>query len=141
MIVSLHVASGAAAGVALDSRLGALVAGPILHIVGDRIPHQDIPSHRFETRSGLGALALVALRHGLLSAPTLGAVASSIPDLEHVVRLPRPGGRKLFPSHRRTGWHRTGGVTATAQLVTAGLLLGFALSRRRSSRRAGRPPM
>jgi hypothetical protein len=137
MIVSLHVASGAAAGVVLDSRLGALAAGPVLHLLGDRIPHHDIPSHRFETRTGVGALALIALRHGLLSAPTLGAVASSIPDLEHVVRLPRPGGRKLFPSHRRTGWHRTGGVPATAQLVTAGLLLGFVLSRRRSSRRAG----
>src|SRR5687767_6777432 len=124
MIVSFHVASGAAAGVVLDSRFGALVAGPVLHVLGDRIPHHDIPSHRFETWTGIGVLALVALRHGALSAPTLGAVASSVPDVEHVVRLPRPGGRKLFPSHRRTGWHRTGGVSAATQLVAAGLLLG-----------------
>ena len=141
MIVSLHVASGAAAGAVLDSRLGALAAGPVLHLLGDRIPHHDIPSRRFETWTGVGVLALVALRHGALSPATLGAVASSIPDVEHVLRLPRPGGRKLFPSHRRTGWHRTGGVTATTQLVTAGLLLGFVLSRAQQSRRAHPAPM
>jgi hypothetical protein len=140
VIVSLHVASGAAAGVVLDSRLGALAAGPVLHLLGDRIPHRDIPSRRFETRTGVGVLALVALRHGALSPATLGAVAASIPDVEHVLRLPRPGGRKLFPSHRRAGWHRTGGVSATTQLVTAGLLLGFVLSRARS-RRAQPAPM
>jgi hypothetical protein len=130
MIVSLHVASGAAAGVLLEWRLGALVAGPVLHLLGDRMPHHDIPSRRFETWTGVGALALVALRHGPLSAATLGAVAASLPDVEHVLRLPQPGGRKLFPSHRVLGWHRTGGVPAWAQLVAAGLLLGFVLSRR-----------
>jgi hypothetical protein len=56
-------------------------------------------------------------------------VASSIPDVEHVFRLPRPGGRKLFPSHRVLGWHREGGVPASAQLLAAGLLLGFVLAR------------
>jgi hypothetical protein len=130
MIVSLHVATGAAAGVLLESRLGALTAGPVLHLLGDRMPHQDIPSRRFETWTGVGALALVALRHGPLSAATLGAVAASVPDVEHVLRLPQPGGRKLFPSHRVPGWHRAGGVPAWAQLVAAGLLLGFVLARR-----------
>lgn len=130
MIVSLHVASGAAAGALLDSRLAALVAGPVLHALGDRIPHRDIPSTQFETVSGIGALALVALRHGIFSPATIGAVASSVPDVEHVAPLPRPGGRKLFPSHRLIGWHRRGGIPAWAQLVAAGVLLGFALSRR-----------
>lgn len=130
MIVSLHVATGAAAGVLLESRLGALVAGPVLHLLGDRMPHNDIASRRFETWTGVGALALVALRHGPLSAATLGAVASSVPDAEHVLRFPRPGGRKLFPSHRLPGWHRRGGVPAWAQVVAAGLLLGFVLARR-----------
>jgi len=130
MIVSLHVATGAAAGVLLESRLGALAAGPVLHLLGDRMPHNDIASRRFETWTGVGALALVALRHGPLSAATLGAVASSVPDAEHVLRLPRPGGRKLFPSHRLPGWHRRGGVPAWAQVVAAGLLLGFVLARR-----------
>jgi hypothetical protein len=130
MIVSLHVASGAAAGVLLESRLGALVAGPVLHLLGDRMPHHDIHSRRFETWTGVGALALVALRHGPLSAATLGAVAASLPDAEHVMRLPQPGGRKLFPSHRVLGWHRTGGVPAWTQLVAAGFLLGFVLAQR-----------
>ena len=130
MIVSLHVASGAAAGAFLDSRLGALVAGPVLHALGDRIPHRDIPSTRFETLTGIGALGLVALRHGPFSPAVIGAVASSIPDVEHVAPLPRPGGRKLFPSHRLIGWHRRGGVPAWVQLVAAGGLLGYTLSRR-----------
>jgi len=130
MIVSLHVASGAAAGVLLETRVGALLAGPVLHLLGDRVPHHDIPSRRFETWTGVGALALVALRHGPLSAATLGAVAASVPDVEHVLRLPQPGGRKLFPSHRVLGWHRSGGLPAWAQLVAAGLLLGFVLARR-----------
>lgn len=130
MIVSLHVASGAAAGAVLDSRVGALVAGPVLHALGDRIPHRDIASTRFEMLSGFGALVLVALRHGPFSPAVVGAVASSIPDVEHVVPLPRPGGRKLFPSHRLIGWHRRGGVSTWVQLVAAGALLGYALSRR-----------
>jgi hypothetical protein len=129
VIVSLHVATGATAGVLLESRLAALVAGPVLHLVGDRMPHHDIPSRRFETWSGVGALALVALRHGPLSAATIGAAAASIPDVEHFARF--PARRKLFPSHRVIGWHRTGGVPAWAQLVAAGVLLGFVLTRRR----------
>lgn len=139
MIVSLHVASGAAAGVLLESRLAALAAGPVLHLLGDRIPHHDIPSRRFETWTGVGALALVALRHGPLSAATIGGVAASVPDVEHVLRLPQPGGRKLFPSHRVHGWHRVGGVPAWAQLVAAGLLLGFVLASR--SRLDSRAPI
>jgi hypothetical protein len=130
VIVSLHVASGAAAGALLESRVGAVLAGPVLHLLGDRMPHHDIPSHRFEAWTGLGALTLVALRHGPLSAAALGALASSVPDVEHLVHFPRPGGQKVFPSHRVTGWHRSGGVPAWVQLVAAGVLLGFVLSRR-----------
>lgn len=141
MIVSLHVATGAAAGVLLESRLGAVVTGPALHLLGDRMPHHDIPSRRFELWTGIGALALVALRHGPLGAATLGAVAASVPDVEHVLRLPRPGGRKLFPSHRLIDWHRAGGMPAGPQLVAAGLLLGFVLAHRQPSRRGERPPI
>ena len=131
MIVSLHVASGAAAGVVLGSRLGALAAGPVLHLLGDRMPHHDIPSRRFETWTGVGALVLVAIRHGPLSPAAIGAAASSVPDIEHLRGFPRPGGRKVFPSHRIIGWHRAGGVPAWAQLVVAGALLGFVLRARR----------
>jgi hypothetical protein len=141
MIVSLHVATGAAAGVLLESRLAAIVAGPVLHLLGDRMPHHDIPSRPFETWTGVGALVLVALRHGPLSAATLGAVAASVPDVEHALRLPQPGGRKLFPSHRVLGWHRTGGLPAWAQLAGAGFLLAFVLSRHSPSRRGARAPI
>jgi hypothetical protein len=100
------------------------VLGPILHGLGDRIPHQDIASRRFELRSGLLLVGLVAGACGPLSPAVVGAVASSVPDVEHVVRLPRPGGRKLFPTHRVRSWHRVGGVPASLQLLVAGVLVG-----------------
>jgi hypothetical protein len=128
VIVSLHVATGAAAGAAVRSRGRAAVAGLVLHALGDRMPHDDIPSRRFEIASGVVLLGLVALARGPLSPAAIGAAAGSAPDLEHVLRLPRPGGRKLFPSHRVRGWHRTGGVPAWAQLLAAGTLVGVVLS-------------
>jgi hypothetical protein len=96
----------------------------VLHALGDRVPHHDIPSRRFEIRSGLVLLGLVAVVRGPLSPAAIGAAAASAPDVEHVLRLPRPGGRKLFPSHRVRGWHRTGGLPAWVQLVAAGALVG-----------------
>jgi hypothetical protein len=128
VIVSFHVASGAVGGLLTGSRVGAAVVGPVLHFLGDRVPHQDISSRRFEVASGvLGVLALAVVR-GPLDPATVGAVASAAPDIEHVVRLPRPGGRKLFPSHRIPGWHRPGGISAGAQLLIAGALLGAVLA-------------
>ena len=128
MIVSLHVATGAAAGAALRSRRSAAVAGATLHALGDRVPHDDIPSRPFEIASGAVLLLLVALARGPLSPAAVGAVAASAPDLEHVLPLPRPGGRKLFPSHRVRGWHRAGGLPAWAQLLAAGALVGAVLA-------------
>jgi hypothetical protein len=124
VIVSLHVASGAAGGALAGSPGRALVLGPLLHLVGDWIPHGDIPSRRFEIGSGLAALLLVGLRRGVLDPATIGAVAASAPDLEHVLHLPWIGGRKLFPSHRIRGWHHSGGLPAWAQLLLAGYVLG-----------------
>ena len=132
MIVSLHVATGAAGGALAGSRLRALGLGLLLHLLGDRMPHHDIPSHGFEMASGLAMLGLVAASRGPVSAPVLGAIAASAPDLEHIVRLPRPGGRKLFPSHRIRGWHRAGGVPAWAQLLAAGFLAGAVAAARSS---------
>jgi len=122
VIVSLHVATGAAAGAVVGSRLRALLLGPVLHLAADRVPHQDIASRRFEIWSGIAALMLLAARRGPLDPATLGAVASSAPDLEHVVRSLRPRGRKLF--HGSRGWHRWGGFPATVQLLLAGMILG-----------------
>ena len=123
-MVSMHVASGAAAGALLGSRRRAAIAGPLLHIVGDVIPHQDIGSRRFEIGSGLTLLALLAVARGPLDPAVVGAVTSSAPDLEHVLTLPRPGGRKLFPTHRVAGLHRTGGLPSSLQLVAAGAIVG-----------------
>ena len=131
MIVSLHVATGAAGGAVTRSRAGAVVLGLVLHALGDRVPHQDIRSRRFEIGSGVACALVLAARYGVLSPVTIGALAASAPDIEHVVRLPRPGGRKLFPSHRIPGWHQAGGVPAWAQLLAAGTIVGYLLGARR----------
>jgi hypothetical protein len=129
MIVSLHVASGAAAGALVRSRRTALAIGPVLHLAADRVPHEDIASRRFEIASGAASVLLLAVSRGPFDVATLGAVAASAPDLEHVFPSLRPRGQKLF--HGRRGWHRSGGLSATAQLLVAGAILG-ALLRRRS---------
>jgi hypothetical protein len=131
VIVSLHVATGAAGGKLIGSRRGAIALGLVLHALGDRVPHHDIPNRRFEMRSGIACGLALAVRYGPLSPVTLGALAASAPDLEHVVRLPRPGGRKLFPSHRIHGWHRAGGLPAWTQLLAAGTIVGVLLASRR----------
>ena len=127
MIVSVHVASGAAAGAIAGSRGRAVVVGAVLHALGDRIPHRDIHDRPFEVASGVALVFLLALVRGPLDPAVLGALASSAPDVEHIVRLPRPGGRKLYPSHRIVGWHRSGGIPAPLQLVAAGLVVGLLL--------------
>ena len=122
MIVSMHVASGAAMGALVRSRRRAVLIGPLLHLAGDRVPHQDIPSRRFEITSGAAGVLLLAARRGPFDAATLGAIAASAPDLEHVLPWLRPRGKKLF--HGRRGWHRSGRFSAAAQLVLAGAILG-----------------
>jgi hypothetical protein len=131
MIVSLHVATGAAAGALAGSRLGAVGLGLLLHAAGDRMPHDDVASRRFEIASGAASLLLLAAARGPLDPAVLGGIAASVPDVEHVLPLPRPDGRKLFPSHRVRGWHREGGVPAWAQLVAAGAILGVLTAPRR----------
>jgi hypothetical protein len=130
VIVSLHVASGGVAGAVAGSRGRAVLLGALAHLAGDRMPHHDIPDRRFEVWSGAVALLALALRRGPFDPITVGAAAGSAPDLEHVLRLPRPGGRKLFPSHRIHGWHRTGGASTAIQLLAAGTILGVLLGQR-----------
>ncbi len=127
VIVALHIATGAAAGAATGSRTAALLIGPVLHLAGDRMPHQDFRSRRFEIGSGLAGLLLLAARRGPFDPATLGAAASAAPDLEHVLPVLRPGGRKLF--HDRLGWHRSGRFPAFLQLALAGGIIA-ALARR-----------
>jgi hypothetical protein len=134
VIVSLHVASGAAVGALAGSRGRAAALAPVAHLAGDLTPHWDLASRRFEMVSGAALLLAVAARHGPLSPAAIGALLASAPDVEHVVRLPRPGGRKLFPTHRVAGWHRSGGLPTWTQLLAAGLLAGMVLG---APRRAG----
>jgi len=98
--------------------------------VGDWIPHEDIPDRAFEIGSGVAAVLLLGAARGPLDPAVTGAIAASCPDLEHVLRFPRPGGRKLFPSHRLRGWHRSGGLSAPVQLLLAGFLIGVLLRHR-----------
>jgi len=134
VIVSLHVATGAAGGALAGSRGRALALGPVLHLAGDRMPHQDIASRRFEIATGLFAVAALAVRRGPFDPAVVGALAASAPDIEHIVRLPRPGGRKLFPTHRIRRWHRSGGMPASAQLLVAGMLIGALIAPRGRTR-------
>ena len=132
MIVAIHVATGGAIGALSGSRTRALLLGPPAHLLADRVPHQDIASRRFEIASGAACLALLAVRRGPFDRATLGAMAASAPDLEHIFPVVRPHGRKLF--HGRHGWHRSGAFPASVQLVLAGAIVGFLLGPRRSTR-------
>jgi hypothetical protein len=127
VIVSLHVATGAALGAVVRSRPLALVLGPPLHVAGDRVPHEDIPDRSFEIGSGLFVLGLLAARRGALDPAVLGGAAASMPDLEHLVPWLRVHGEKIF--HRGGGRHGFG-VSVEAQLLLAGALVGFLLARR-----------
>jgi hypothetical protein len=128
VIVSLHVATGAAMGAVVRSRPLALLLGAPLHVAGDRVPHEDIPDRSFEIGSGLAALALLAARRGALDPAVLGGAAASMPDLEHLVPWLRVRGEKIF--HRGRGRHGVG-ISVEAQLLLAGAVLGLLLARRR----------
>jgi hypothetical protein len=126
MIVSLHVATGGAAGLLAGSRAGAVLLGPPLHLAADCVPHRDIPDRGFEVVSGLVCLALLAVRRGPFDPATLGAASSSSPDLEHLFRWLRPGGKKIF--NPGLGGSRHGRRLPTGvQLVLAGAILGWLL--------------
>jgi hypothetical protein len=127
VIVALHVATGAAGGAATRSRPMALLLGPLLHLAGDRLPHEDIRSQSLDVCSGVACLLLVARRRGPFDPATLGAAANCAPDLEHFLPFLRPGGKKLF---HRPGWHRSGRFPTAMQLLLAGAILGALVAAR-----------
>ena len=128
MIVSLHVATGAAMGAVVRSRWLALLLGPPLHLAGDRVPHEDIPDRSFELSSGLLALGLLAAARGPLDPAVVGGAVAAMPDLEHLAPWLRPGGDKLF--HRGAGRHGAG-ISIETQLLLAGTIVGVLVARRR----------
>ena len=134
MIVSLHVASGGLVGALAGNRRRALLLGLAAHAAGDAVPHWDVASRRFEIASGVAGLLLLAATRGPASPAVVGAIGASVPDVEHVLPLPRPGGRKLFPSHRVRGWHKNGGLKTSTQLLAAGVILGVLASTQRYGR-------
>ena len=138
MIVSLHVATGAVGGAVAGSRGRACVLGGLLHFLGDRVPHHDIPSQWFELGSGMALIGALAATRGPTSPELLGAIGASAPDLEHLIPMPKPGGRKLFPSHRINGWHRDGGLPAWVQLISAAALVGLIVAAGRNNRLSAR---
>ncbi|MDQ4030296.1 MAG: hypothetical protein M3168_04575 [Actinomycetota bacterium] len=140
MIASLHVATGAAAGALVGSPRRALALGPVLHLAADLVPHEDIGSHRFETATAVAALLALAALRGPFDPATLGGAAAAAPDVEHVVRLPRPRGRKLFPTHRGAGRHTPLGLPTWVQLLAAGTLLGLLFPAARLAPLAGARP-
>jgi len=128
VIVSLHVATGAAMGALVHSRPLALLLGPPLHVACDSVPHQDIPDRSFEIGSGLAALALLVARCGPFDSAVLGGAAAAAPDLEHVLPWLRAGDRQVF--HGGRGRHGVG-ISTEAQLLLAGTVVGLLLGRRR----------
>ena len=133
VIASMHAATGATIGAAVGSPIAAALLGLPVHLAGDRVPHRDIRSRRFEVASGVAIVGLLAARRGITDAATVGALAACAPDIEHLVRLPRPGGSKLF--HGKRGWHRSGRLSARAQLLIAGCLTGRLLVVEKRNRR------
>jgi DNA-binding transcriptional LysR family regulator len=104
------------------SRTAAALLGIPLHLAGDRVPHRHIADRRVEIGSALLIVGLVAKRRGITDKATIGALTACLPDVEHIIRLPRPGGSKLF--HERRGWHREGRLSPRVQLLIATLLVG-----------------
>ena len=51
--------------------------GLILHFYGDRVPHEDIDSRRFEIGSGVAGVLALALVRGPFDSATVGAIATA----------------------------------------------------------------
>ena len=86
MIVSLHVASGAAGGALTRSRPGAIALGLVLHALGDTIPHHDIESRRFEIWSGVVCALALELTPGNVVAVPISDCTLCLSVWHHFVR-------------------------------------------------------
>ena len=116
VIVSMHVATGAAGGAFAGSRLRAALLGLVLHGICDRIPHWDIASRRFEVRSGLALLGALAAARGPVRSGRrrrgrfVGTRPRACPAAAETGReeaLPDPSCRQLAPDRRCAGRRAT----------------------------------
>jgi hypothetical protein len=123
MIVALHAATGAAAGVLTRSRLAALAIGPVLHMAGDRVPHRHPAHSAWEYLAGILVIGILAERRGALDAATIGAAAAVMPDIEHVVPGLRLRGVKVFHPRPGRDRHDLTGLSARTQTLLAAVIL------------------
>jgi hypothetical protein len=122
-MVVFHAASGAAAGRITGSRLVGAAAGPFLHVVADRVPHEHPRHEVWEYAGGALIMALLVRRHGLTDPATIGAAAAVMPDLEHLLPGSLRRNRKLFhprPSGLKRSRRR---VSVGTQLLFSTLLM------------------
>ena len=117
VISSLHVATGAAAGALLRSRSAAFVVGPLLHVVGDRMPHHDIGWRKFEVWTCIGGIVALGIARGPLDPATVGGFASRTPS----TLIRRPGGSSSRPRHARLA---PAGHRVRVEVLAAGPILG-----------------
>ena len=106
MIALIHGALGAACGTMLRRPAPTITAALISHFFVDAISHEEPFDEREDPRPVLIALdglllglalVFVARRHGPVSPQSLGALASSLPDAEHLLR--RRKGVRRSPVH------------------------------------------
>ena len=128
VIVSMHVATGAAGGAFAGSRLRAALLGLVLHGICDRIPHWDIASPRFEVRSGLALLGALERRRCRFDPAVVGAAACRHPTSSMSCRYRNWAGRSSTrPTVSPAGTE--GGVPVGVQLFAAGVIVGLLLRR------------
>lgn len=82
MTGAAHAGMGAALGALIRKPALAFTAGILSHVLADAVPHRDLKA-RYEIPMAVGALAVVAARHGARSAQFWGALGAVVPDLEH----------------------------------------------------------
>jgi len=122
VIVALHAATGAATGSLIQSRRGAIVLGPVLHVLSDRIPHRHPRNSVWEFVTGIIAVGAVANRRGFRDPATVGSLAAVLPDVEHIVPMLRHRRMKVFHARRRRQGTRR--LSVRTQLLLAALILG-----------------
>lgn len=134
MIELAHMATGVLAGRRCSGPADALLAGVVLHAIGDVTPHGEVNDRTFEVGSTAVGVGVLAARYGLQSPIVWGAIGSVLPDVEHVLPARLRSPRGYFPTHRFEWLHRSGGplaIPAWLQVVVGGAIIGAVAAGRR----------